>query len=221
MPEPTHLTAARVNMLVNQIRAWEVLDERVLAVIEATPREGFVPAAYRGLAYADLMVPLAHGQCMWPPKVEARMVQALGLRRTDAVLEIGTGSGYVTALLARLGAYVTSVELFPELSAGAASALAAHGVRNVRLEIGNAAGGWPDNGPYDAILVTGSVPEIPPALLESLRPGGRLGIVVGRAPVMHALLVVCEGPGQFRQEALFETVVPPLEHVNLKAGFEF
>lgn len=221
MPDVPDLAVAKSNMVLNQIRAWEVLDERVLGVIDAVARADFVPPAYRNLAYADLMVPLAHGQFMWPPKLEARMVQALAIRPTDAVLEIGTGSGYVTALLARLGAYVTSVDLYPEFAEQAGARLAACGLRNVRLDVGNAASGWPANGPYDVVLVTGSVPEIPRGMLESLRPGGRLGIVVGRGTFMHATVVVCEGPGQYQVTQLLETTVPSLEHVSLRRGFEF
>jgi protein-L-isoaspartate(D-aspartate) O-methyltransferase len=221
MENTLDLGVARTNMLTNQIRAWSVLDERVLEVCATVARELFVPAAYRNLAYADMMVPLAHHQCMWPPKLEARMLQALAVRPTDAVLEIGTGSGYVTALLARLGAYVTSVDLYPEFCEAAGRLLADHGIRNVRLEVGNAAAGWPAHAPYDVILVTGSVPEVPPGLLASLRPGGRMGVIVGQSTPMHAALIVCEAPDEFRTVRLLETSVPPLEHVRTKPRFEF
>lgn len=215
------LETARTNMLVNQIRAWNVFDERVLGAYETLARADFVPPAQRALAYADLMLPLAHGQVMWPPKLEARMLQALAIGPTDVVLEIGTGSGFVTALLAHLGAFVTSVDIHADFVEQAAGKFAAHDLRNVRLEVGNGAEGWPGHAPYDVILVTGSLPEVPPALLESLRPGGRLGLIVGRAPVMHAQRITREAPDRFATTRLLETSVPPLEHVRAAPQFEF
>lgn len=215
------LEQARTNMLVNQIRAWAVLDPALLELLRSVPREDFVPPAYRQLAFADMLLPIGHGQHMLPPKLEARMLLALGVRSTDVVLEIGTGSGYVTALLARSAAYVTSVDLYPEFADQAATRLAAQGIRNVRLETGDAATGWPDHGPYDGILVTGSVPELPREMTALLRPGGRLVAVVGRAPLMHAVRVTRTGVQDWRTETLFETEVPPLEHVSTAPAFVF
>jgi protein-L-isoaspartate(D-aspartate) O-methyltransferase len=158
---------------------------------------------------------------MMEPKVEARLLQELELRPTDRILEVGTGSGYVTALLARLGGEVFSVEIVPELSLAARDRLAAHGVDNVHLEIGDAAAGWPRHAPYDAILLTGSVPLLPQAFVDSLAPGGRLAAVVGRAPAMEAVVVSRRKDGGFERRSLFETVIPPLINAEAPAEFVF
>jgi protein-L-isoaspartate(D-aspartate) O-methyltransferase len=215
------LAAARFNMLLNQVRAWDVSDERVLDLLSQMPREDFVPAAYRNLAYADLMLPIGHEQVMLAPKIEARFLQALNLRATDVVLEVGAGSGYMAALMAKLAAFVTTVDTFAELAETAALRLAEAGLRNVRVETGNAADGWPDHGPYDAVMISAAVPQVPPALLNSLRPGGRLAAIVGRRPAMQALLITRTGDNDWHRQVLFETDAPLLLHASAPAVFEF
>lgn len=211
---------ARRRMLERQIRPWDVSDERLLAAMAGTPREEYVPATHRNVAYADMNIPLGHGQVMLAPKLEARLVQALALRPTDKVLEIGTGGGYVTALLAALARQVYSVEIVPELAQDARTKLAAHGVQNVSIEAGDAARGWPAHAPYDAVLVSGSMPLLPDSLRESLAPGGRLVVVVGRAPAMEALRLERLEYG-WHEESLFETVVPPLANAPEPPRFQF
>lgn len=211
---------ARRWMLERQIRPWEVTDERVLEVIARTPREDYVPAEHRNLAYADMNVPLGHGQAMMSPNVEARLLQALAPRPGDKVLEIGTGSGYVTALLAALARHVYSVEIVPELAQAAIKKLTDHEIYNVNVEVGDAARGWPGHAPYDAILVTGSLPVLPDSLREQIAPGGRLVAVVGRAPAMEALRLERLDYG-WREDSLFETVVPPLINAPEPAAFTF
>jgi protein-L-isoaspartate(D-aspartate) O-methyltransferase len=166
-------------------------------------------------------IPLGHGECMLAPKLEARMLQELTVRKTDRVLEIGTGSGYMTALLARSAAEVYTVENIPEFSSSAAEKLAAHGIANVTLEIGDGARGWPRHAPYDAILVTGSLPVLVPQLQQSLRPGGRLLAVVGEPPVMQARLITCIAPGVWNSLALFETCIEPLRNAVQPEKFVF
>lgn len=212
---------ARRKMVAQQIRPWEVLDERVLAVIEQTPREHYAPAEYRHLAYADMSIPLGHGQIMLAPKLEGRLLQALDLRPSDKVLEVGTGSGYVTALLAQLAKHVYSVEIVPELAEQAKRKLAAQGVSNVTVEVGDAARGWPVHAPYDAILVTGSLPMLPETLRTQLAPGGRLVAVVGRAPAMEARRIERVGTSGWSEESLFETVIPPLVNAPEPPKFVF
>jgi protein-L-isoaspartate(D-aspartate) O-methyltransferase len=212
---------ARFNMIEQQIRTWEVLDPHVLELLGEVKREEFVPERYRKLAFADMQIPLGHGQVMMEPKVEARLLQELALRPTDRVLEVGTGSGYVTALLAHMAGSVFSVEIVPELSLAAQERLAAHGIDNVQLEIGDAAAGWARHAPYDAILLTGSVPLMPQAFPDSLAPGGRLAAVVGRAPAMEAIVVERLKDGGFARRSLFETVIPPLVNADAPAEFVF
>lgn len=163
---------ARFNMVEQQIRPWDVLDQRVLDLLLRVRREDYVPEAYRALAFADLEIPLGHGEKMLQPKLEARMLQELTLKETDRILEVGTGSGYMTALLASLSQHVCSVEIIPEFSASAGARLAAHAIANLTLEVGDAARGWDKHGPYDAIVLTASVPILPEAFQNSLKPGG-------------------------------------------------
>lgn len=212
---------ARANMVESQIRTWEVLDQRVLDLVLEVKRESFVPPAYRELAFADMEIPLGHGEVMLAPKLEARLVQELNLTPTDRVLEIGTGSGYMTALLARLAGQVLSVEIVPEFSRAAAARLAENGIRNATLEIGDGALGWARSAPYDAILVTGSLPMLPDEFVAQLAPGGRLIAVVGRAPIMTAQLVTCLAPGKITTVGLFETSIPPLQHAREPERFVF
>ena len=201
---------ARFNMVEQQIRTWDVLDPRVLDLMSAVPREDFVPAEYRNLAFADTSIPLEHGQCMMVPRVEARMLQALQIEPDEQVLEIGTGSGFVTALLSRVAARVTSIEIHESLSRSALAKLERHGIGNVTLHVADACRGWADGAPYDAIAITGSMPVLDKTFQESLAIGGRLFVIVGRAPAMEAQLITRTGESQWTTDDLFETVVPPL-----------
>ena len=212
---------ARSNMIESQIRTWEVLDQRVLDILSAVKREAFVPEQYRPLAFVDMEIPLGHGEVMLAPKLEARMLQELTLRETDRVLEVGTGSGHMTALLASLAGHVYSVELHQDFSSAAAGKLAAHGIVNVTLEVGDAAQGWSRYAPYDAILLTGSVPVLPPRFRAQLRPGGRLLAVVGDPPVMTARLTTCVTEGAWTDTGLFETCIAPLRNVPQPERFVF
>ncbi len=217
----SELARARYNMIEQQIRPWDVLDERVLKLINDVPRDRFVPPAYHRLAYADTNIPLGRNQVMMPPRVEARLVQALEIRPTDDILEVGTGSGYLTALLASAGHHVYSVDIFPDFVERARTVLERHGIRNVTLETGDAALGWDKHGPYDVIAITGSMPILPGSVQECLRPGGRLFAIVGDAPVMEALLITRVGPQAWITESLFETELPPLINAPQPARFVF
>lgn len=216
-----NLEQARYNMVEQQIRPWDVLDQDVLDLLFEVRREEFVPAAYRELAFADLEIPLGRGEVMLAPKLEARMLQELSVKPADKVLEVGTGSGYMTALLARRAAHVYSVEIDAELMAFGEANLKAHGVANVTLEPGDAARGWSRHAPYDAIVLTGSVPVLSEAFAQSLTVGGRLLAVVGEPPVMRARLVVCTAEGVFSAADVFDTCVPPLRNAPAPPRFRF
>jgi protein-L-isoaspartate(D-aspartate) O-methyltransferase len=200
---------ARTQMLGQQLRAWEVLDDRVLRAFAETPREDFVPSDYRDLAFADVEIPLGHGQSMLAPKVEGRILQALQLEPIDEVLVVGTGSGYLTACAARLAKRVTSVDIFPDLVAAAQSKIAACGIRNVEL-IATDAFDLSYRARFDAVAVTGSVPHLDQHFIKMLRPQGRLCIVVGREPAMEARLITLQPDGTTTTDSLFETVLAPL-----------
>jgi protein-L-isoaspartate(D-aspartate) O-methyltransferase len=218
---------ARTNMVEQQIRTWEVLDQEVLDLLYVVPREEFVPEQHRALAFSDLELPLEEGtkagsgERMWQPKLEARVLQELALKKTDRVLEVGTGSGYLTALMAHRAAEVCSVELRPALAAFGRRNLERHGADNVLLELGDAARGWGRHAPYDAIVLTGSTPALPGAFVEQLNPGGRLFAVLGEAPAMRARLVTCTAPGATRGVDLFETVIRPLANAEQPQRFRF
>ncbi len=212
---------ARFNMVEQQIRTWEVLDQQVLDLLLLVKREEFVPSQYRSLAFADMEIPLGHGEKMLAPKLEARMLQELAVKPTDRILEIGTGSGYMTALLAKRGAHVVSVEIVPEFSAAAAARLQAYGIVNVTLETGDAARGWSKHAPYDVIVLTGSVPVLADGFRHSLNPGGRLLAVVGEAPVMEAHLVTCASGSACSARELFETCIPTLRNAPQPERFVF
>jgi protein-L-isoaspartate(D-aspartate) O-methyltransferase len=216
-----NLEQARFNMVEQQIRTWEVLDQQVLDLLFRVHREDYVPQQYRALAFADMEIPIGHGEKMLAPRMEARMLQELALRPGDKILEVGTGSGYMTALLASLGSHVYSVDLVPEFTRTAAARLTAHGVANVTLDTGDAARGWDRYGPYDAIALTGSVPVLPDAFLKSLLPGGRLIAVVGEPPVMEAQLVTCVTHGAYNTTRLFETCIAPLRNALQPERFVF
>lgn len=201
---------ARFNMIAQQIRPWGVLDSNALSALEEVPREAFVPPEFRHLAFADLEIPIGRGQTMMEPKLGARLFQALAPRPGEKILEIGTGSGYVTALLAHAGATITTVEIYPELLESAAETLGALGVDNVSLEAGDASAGWPKGDAWDGILLTASVPQLPAAFVESLAPEGRIIAVVGKAPAMEAVRVERDGAGSLLMTSLFDTQLPPM-----------
>jgi protein-L-isoaspartate(D-aspartate) O-methyltransferase len=216
-----NLEQARDNMVEQQIRTWAVLDQNVLDLLYVVPREAFVPQKHRALAFSDLQIPLGDGERMWEPKLEARVLQELKVRKTDRILEVGTGSGYFTALLAQLGAHVHSVEIKPGLAALGRANLERQRVENVSPELGDASHGWPAHAPYDVIVLTGSTPILPPAFERELAVGGRLFAVVGERPVMAARLVACTAPGAYRAENLFETVIDPLVNAEPRPRFRF
>ncbi len=200
---------ARTQMLGQQIRAWEVLDERVLRVLRETPREQFVPEEYRDLAFADVEIPLGRGQAMLAPKIEGRLLQAVQAEPIDEVLVVGTGSGFLTTCLARLAKRVVSVDIIGDFVASARSRLADHEVRNVELEVADALD-LTYGGRFDVVAVTASVPELTNHFINMLRPQGRLFIVVGREPVMEAQLITMQPNGSTTIDNLFETVLTPL-----------
>ena len=211
---------ARYNMVEQQIRPWDVLNQAVLDLLSRVRREDYVPEAHRALAFVDMEIPLGHGQTMWTPKLEARALQELAIRPADRVLEIGTGSGYLTALLASQAAEVVSVDIVPEFTAAATQRLRAHGFGNVVLHPGDGARDWPDEAGFDVIVLTGSTPLLSDAF-RRLHVGGRLFAIVGEAPVMQAQLVTCTAPGAFRSVTLFETCVAPLLNAPHPAAFVF
>jgi protein-L-isoaspartate(D-aspartate) O-methyltransferase len=215
------LERARTNMVEQQIRTWEVLDQEVLDLLYVVPREEFVPPQHQVLAFSDLELPIGEGEKMWQPKMEARVLQELALRKSDRVLEVGTGSGYLTALLAHRAGQVVSVELRPGLAAFGRRNLERHGSDNVVLELGDASHGWERQGPYDAIVLTGSTPVLPAAFLQQLSPGGRLFAVVGEAPAMQARLFTCTAPATAHSTDLFETVIRPLVNAERPPRFRF
>ncbi len=211
---------ARFNMIQQQIRPWDVLDGRVIAVLAEVPREHFVLEGYKGLAFADTEIPIGHGQHMMAPKVEGRMLQALDVRPGNQVLEIGTGSGYVTACLARLGGQVTSVEIHGDLLDEARGRLSDQGISDVGLVNADGLAAIPE-GPFDAIAVTGSLPMRDDRLRHHLKAGGRLFLVVGEPPVMDALLITRVGDNAWKEESLFETELAPLLNVPRPERFRF
>lgn len=207
-----NIELARHNMIEQQIRPWDVLDQKVLNLIADVPREEFVPAAYLNLAFCDMNVPIGYNEVMMAPKLEARMLQALDIQRHESVLEVGTGTGYVTTLLAKLARHVYSVDIHEEFVASAQGKLASDGTINVTIEQGDAAQGWDKYAPYEIIAITGSLPMLPMAFQESLTIGGRLFVIVGDAPVMEAKLITRIGQNEYQTQNLFETEMPPLRN---------
>lgn len=212
---------ARSNMIQQQIRPWDVIDQGVLDLLHIVRREEFVPAAYRALAFADTEIPLGHGASMLAPKIEAHALQALEVRKTDKVLEIGAGSGYMAALLAAHAAHVHTVEIVPDLADAARAALRRQGIANVTVTTGDAAQGWPAEAPYDVIMVSGGLPLLPQTLLDQLKIGGRLLAFVGEAPVMEVQRITRTAERKFECVNLFETVVPQLVNAVQPARFSF
>jgi len=209
----------RQQMVDQQIRTWDVFDASVLATFGAIARERFVPENCVDVAYADTEIPLGHGQCMLRPSIVGKILQAIDLKSDDAVLEIGTGTGYLTACLARMAGSVTSIDVFDDFIAQAASNLQDAGVENANLECMDAMSELPE-GPFDAIVITSSVPQFHKAYAELLNPGGRLFVIVGEPPVMTAVLVTRTSDGDEYQE-LFETNVPQLVNAATAAEFSF
>lgn len=201
---------ARHNMVQQQVRTWEVLDARVLDVLEHLGREDFVLPKHRRVAYADLALPLGHGEVMMKPVVEGRLLQALALSEDDQVLEIGTGSGFVTACLAQLASSVLSVDIYEDFIEGARRRLSNLSLDNVALEVGDALGEWSPGRAYDAVAVTGSVAEVPERFCSWVKPGGRLFAIRGHSPVMEAVVMTRLDEENWATESLFETDLPRL-----------
>lgn len=221
---------ARYNMVEQQVRTWEVLDQSVLDLLFVVKREDFVPPAYRRLAFTDMEIPLRievdgavydSGESMFAPKVEARFLQELGIRPHEHVLEIGTGSGHMAALAAHKAQHVLSIEIDERLKRFGEANLARAGVRNVKVELGDGARGWPARAPYDVIIVSGGLPALPPGLLEQLKIGGRLAAIVGEAPVMTAQIVTRVTDGGYDTLKLFETNVRFLRNAWRPSTFRF
>jgi protein-L-isoaspartate(D-aspartate) O-methyltransferase len=216
---------ARYNMVEQQVRPWDVLDNRVLEVISEVPREAFTPDAYKKLAYADTSIPLGQFEgtkcCMLHPILDGRLIQSLNITDDDVVLEVGTGSGYLTACLAKLARHVDSVDINPEMTALAEKNLAALNLDNINLSTGDASKGWDQKRFYDVIAITGSMPEIPESYKKSLEEGGRMFVVTGEAPVMTAYLVTRIGKNEWTTEDLFETSIEPLIHAAHAEEFVF
>lgn len=212
---------ARFNMVEQQVRPWEVLDEDVLDSMMTVKREEFVPPDFRSLAFSEAEIPIGCGQIMLSPVIEGKLLQAAQVKPTDTVLEIGAGSGYFAALLAARADWVRSIEIEPQLAAMAADNLNNAGIENVIVEEGDGAEGWPSHGPYDVIVVSGGMPILPPGFQAQLKAGGRLVAFIGQAPVMVARLVTCVREGEYESIDLFENVVPLLRNAKGDSAFHF
>lgn len=212
---------ARFNMVEQQIRPWEVLDPEVLNLMMTVKREDFVPAAYQTVAFADVEIPLSDKAKMFAPKLEAKLLQELEVKKSDRVLEIGAGSGFMAALLASRAGEVVSVEIDKALAEQARKNLQNAGFANVTVEVADGLKGFAAKAPYDVIVVSGGVSELPAELLRQLKVGGRLAAIVGAAPVMHAQLVTCTAEGVYATVNLFETVVDLLVGDKAPAAFSF
>jgi protein-L-isoaspartate(D-aspartate) O-methyltransferase len=212
---------ARFNMVEQQVRPWEVLDERVLGLLETIQREDFVPVRYRKMAFADLAIPLDHDQVMMKPVVEGRLLQALGLQKDETVLEIGTGSGFITACLAKMAKQVLSVDVFEQFTTEAAAKMAEKGIQNVEFATGDVMTGWQPEQAHDVVVVTGAVPFIPEHFLGWVNPRGRLFVVCGESPLMEAKLLTRLNATDWREESLFETDLANLVNAEKIPQFEF
>jgi protein-L-isoaspartate(D-aspartate) O-methyltransferase len=210
-----NIETARFNMIEQQIRPWEVLDGQVLSLLSLVKRENFVPLAHKALAFADMEIPLqssgSKGQCMLAPKVEARLLQDANIQATDKVLEIGTGSGYMAALLAQQAADVLSFEIDPALAQLASTNLKNAGIFNVEVRQADGSQGAPSDGPFDVIVLSGSVPDVPQHLLNQLKLGGRLLAIVGEDPVMRASVITRKSEQQWQTSEPWDTVAPRLQ----------
>ena len=217
----SNIAQARFNMIEQQIRPWNVLDTDILALLAEVPREDFVPPAHRALAFADLEIPLGHGECMLAPRMEARLLQDLKVQPNERVLEIGAGSGYIAALLARRGASVLSLEIQPELAALAHANLQRAGVHNAEVRVADGAKALRSEGPFDAIMLSGSVADVPQHLLDLLAVGGRLIGIVGDEPIMCATLVTRVGPSELQSTQLWDANAPRLHGFAEHSHFHF
>jgi protein-L-isoaspartate(D-aspartate) O-methyltransferase len=216
-----NIEQARFNMIEQQIRPWNVLDQDVLDLLHVVKREQFVPAAYQNLAFADVEIPLPGGDTMLAPKFEARIMQETGVKKHETVLEIGTGSGYMAALLAHRAAKVTTVEINPETAELAKKNLANAGVHNVTVETGNGAQGWEKGAPYDVIVISGALEVLPEAILKQVKVGGRIAAIVGQAPVMEASIITRTGDNSYSTVKVFETNVRYLTGAPVPSHFQF
>ncbi|WP_313169656.1 protein-L-isoaspartate O-methyltransferase family protein [Massilia oculi] len=216
-----NIEQARFNMIEQQIRPWNVLDQDVLDLLHVVKREQFVPKAYENLAFADVEIPLAGGEAMFNPKVEARIAQEIAVKKHENVLEIGTGSGYMAALLAHKARHVTTVEIQPESVALAKENLAKAGVTNVSVEEGNGAQGWSTGTEYDVIVVSGGLPVLPEALVRQLKVGGRMIAILGEAPAMSCHLITRTSETAHDSVKVFETVAKPLTGAEAPSRFTF
>ncbi len=215
------LDKARFNMIEQQIRPWDVLDPQVLELLSVVRREDFVPPAHQALAFTDMEIPLGQGQRMLAPRVQARLVQDLAVQKSDKVLEIGTGTGFTTALLAHQAAQVISYEIDPELAAQARANLQKAGVNNVEVRQADGSQGAASDGPFHVILLAGSVAEVPQVLLEQLAMGGRLAAIVGDEPMMRATLVTRTGPSSFATVQPWDANAPRLAGFAEPSAFHF
>ena len=212
---------ARFNMVEQQVRPWEVLDARVLELLETIHREDFVPVKYRKMAFTDLAIPLGHGQNMMKPVVEGRLLQALELKPDETVLEIGTGSGFITACLAQMAKHVVSVDIEEQFSSEAEARLKEKDILNVEFETGDAMTGWQPEQAHDVLVVTGSVQDIPDHFRGWVNPRGRMFVVCGEGPAMEAKLLTKLNATEWREESLFETDLARLTNAEKALGFEF
>ena len=215
------LETARFNMIEQQIRPWGVVDSWVLELLKKVPREDFVLPEQKGLAFADLNLPIGLNEAMWQPKIEARILQALAPSRSDRVLEIGTGSGYLTALLASCSAHVTSIDIHGRFVELARNRLMSNKINNIALLEGDGAAGWSSKEPWDVVVLTGSVPSLPSAYRDILAPKGRLVAIVGQEPIMEVMLLIRQKGGHWATTSLFDTLVRPLLNVATPDGFIF
>jgi len=216
-----NIEQARFNMIEQQIRPWNVLDQDVLDLLHVVKREQFVPPAYQNLAFADVEIPLPGGEAMLAPKFEARILQETGVKKHETVLEIGTGSGYMAALLAHRAAKVTTVEINPETAELAKKNLANAGIHNVTVEVGNGAQGWEKGAPYDVIVISGALEVLPEAILKQVKVGGRIAAIVGQAPVMEASIITRTGENTYSTIKVFETNVRYLTGAPVPSHFQF
>ena len=216
-----NIEQARFNMIEQQIRPWNVLDQDVLDLLLVVQREQFVPAACKNLAFIDTEIPLPGGESMWTPKLEARLLQEVQLKKHETVLEIGTGSGYMAALLAHKARHVTSVEILPELKTLAEHHLAQAGVSNVTVELGNGAQGWAHGAPFDVIVISGALETLPEAFLKQVKVGGRIAVILGAAPSMTANIITRVSDTAYNTVKVFDTNIKPLSAALTPSRFTF
>jgi protein-L-isoaspartate(D-aspartate) O-methyltransferase len=216
-----NIEQARFNMIEQQIRPWNVLDQDVLDLLHVVKREQFVPPSYANLAFADVEIPLPGGESMFNPKIEARILQELNIKRHETVLEIGAGSGYMAALMAHKARHVTTVEISPEIKALAEQNIARAGIQNVTVVEGNGASGWEKDAPYDVIVISGALENMPESFLKQLKVGGRISAIIGQAPAMQCVLVTRVSEAAYDTVTVFETNVKMLSGAPAVSHFTF